>query len=126
MEKTLLTDKPAGFEYPSMEGKGFEPIELRREALYGDNMPGLDRMLIREAPNFLRQQFKEAFERDTFPQTVAHYVGQLEKANFIDPAVLEQLRGLAKEASVTKRKEIKGVYEKVVEVLGELRMERRK
>jgi hypothetical protein len=79
-QETLSTgfsekELPKGeMSYPSMDGEGYEPIELPREKQYKTEAdPGIDRMLLREAPLFLRDRLTEAIQAGRLSFSLDHY-----------------------------------------------------
>lgn len=99
-------DQEPGINYPSMIGKGYEPVEIPRESFYGEGNPGIDRMLLREAPDFIRRRVSEAVQLGDLNKTLTHYEGIIDNgADFFDPDTFTGIKALFAEGKQTARGE---------------------
>lgn len=124
-------DGLGGLTYPSMAGKGYDPVELEREnrypakgSLYPKVSSGHDSVQIRHIPNFLRERLETAVEMGSLSQTLSHYIGQLEQA--VDARTLRDLKNFQKEAEASgDHEDQKQVLKNITKYLRGMKMQKR-
>jgi hypothetical protein len=126
---TSKQEEAKGFS-PSMEGRGYEPVQFIRDDVFGDvekgRHPGFDNLQIREIGNFLRDKFEAASEAGHLPKTYKHYVGELKKTGALDDKVILAFEKFIPEVEKgTTVKKQKVLFQEIAEYLGQLKMERR-
>lgn len=129
----MAKDEKVGMSYPSMEGKGFDSVELEREdlypakgTLYGKGIPEIDTMQIREIPQFFKERLQTAVEMGHLPSTFNHYLKVLEGAEVFDSRTLSNLKSFKKSVEEAgDYEDQKQVLKNIAKYLGSMKMQRR-
>jgi hypothetical protein len=86
---------------PSMEGKGYEEVQLRRPDLWGDisrgGIGGIDTMQTREVVRFLYEKFDQSATEGRLPEVYDHYIDQVKKAGIFSETVIKVLENFKSE-----------------------------
>jgi hypothetical protein len=120
-------DIEPGIRYDKSPNLGFEPVELPRENLYGSD-PGIDRLLLREAPDLIRRRITEAVEFGNLNKTLTHYESVIDSGfDYFSPDTFAGLKSLFDEGKQAQSKEAQSAWLlKFTTFLGGIRMEKRK
>jgi len=113
--------------FPSMGGRGYDPVELTREDIFNDigrgAQPGQDGMLLKELPQFLADKFRFSAESGTLAKTYGHYVSEMKRTKVLDDKVIQAFeRFLPTVQEATTVEEQREVFQEISNYLRKLQM----
>ena len=118
-----------GGDYGSMKGRGYDPIQIVRDDVFGDREkgchPGFDNLQIREIPKFLFDKFSSAAEAGHLRRTYGHYIKELKGAKALDSNVIQAFEKFTPEVErAITVKEQKKLFQEMQDYLGKLQMKK--
>ncbi|MDD5007475.1 MAG: hypothetical protein PHU49_07995 [Syntrophorhabdaceae bacterium] len=128
-----LSKQPAEpkIEYPSMEGQGIESVELPAEPnrIYEKMPAGTKEILIKDFPWQASKALHEAFKEGptAFAESLSHWTGAAQGAEVFDKGTMQKLDELQRGAVQVRHDSaaLGVVFNKVIELLRSLKMEKR-
>ena len=119
--------------YPSSEGEGHEPTEIRRPPAYDTprRNSAIDTVKIRDWPMYAMDQLKSAasnfYDSGGMGEVLDNLIGHAQGSGMVDSATIKKLESLSAEAHRARTKKDRNeIYTKAVEVLGSLRTSKRR